>query len=49
MIGVAGGERGRQHRGERVKSSQSSGGEEHKRQRPLSIRAREMEDGDVDR
>lgn len=44
-----GGGRGGQHRGERVKSSQSSGGEERKRQRPLSIRAREMEDGDVDR
>lgn len=49
MMLVAGGERVGQHRGERVKSSQSSGGEERKRQRPLSIRAREMEDGDVDR
>lgn len=49
MIGVARGGRKGQQRGERVKSSQSSGGEERKRQRPLSIRAREMEDGDVDR
>lgn len=49
MIGAARGGRVGQHRGERVKSSQSSGGEERKRQRPLSIRAREMEDGDVDR
>lgn len=49
MIGVAGGGEEDSIGEKRVKSSQSSGGEEHKRQRPLSIRAREMEDGDVDR
>lgn len=40
---------GGQQRGERVKKAVMKRREESKRQRPLSIQAREMEDGDVDR
>lgn len=55
MIGVAGGgsswrgEGGRAAEGKKGEKQSVKWREESKRQRPLSIQAREMADGDVDR